>query len=230
MRLPRSRRKRRKTGGAINLGGRGWSAPDASHRHQIARQTSLNSTSAAGSQPTISNRGTTLSDHKPAVGAAIEATFAQLYAGIAVASVKLLTQPSAEITMSGGVRPTIGNVDFDLGATYFLYPGEITGGGTKRIDYWEAAIRADKQISESIPMAGGFAYSPNISNTGAWVDMRPPGWGSSYPATCFPRRLSVPAYLNWQTGVTFTRKHFNLDLRSGDWFPNPHLSQNFGSR
>ena len=30
--------------------------------------------------------------------------------------------------MSGGVRLTIGNIDFDLGATYFLYPGEMTGG------------------------------------------------------------------------------------------------------
>jgi hypothetical protein len=30
------------TGGEISLGGRSWSAPKASHRHQIARRTSLN--------------------------------------------------------------------------------------------------------------------------------------------------------------------------------------------
>ncbi len=70
-------------------------------------------------------RGTTLSDHKPAVGAAIEATFAQFYAGVSVASVKLPTQPAAEITVNGGVRQKIGDIDFDLRATYFLYPGEI---------------------------------------------------------------------------------------------------------
>ena len=70
-------------------------------------------------------RGTTLSDHKPAVGAAIEATFAQFYTGVSVASVKLPTQPSAEIAVSGGVRSKIGDIDFDLGATYYLYPGEI---------------------------------------------------------------------------------------------------------
>ncbi|MFZ0624059.1 MAG: TorF family putative porin [Pseudolabrys sp.] len=70
-------------------------------------------------------RGTTLSDHKPAVGAAIEATFAQFYTGVSVASVKLPTQPSAEIAVSGGVRSKIGDIEFDLGATYYLYPGEI---------------------------------------------------------------------------------------------------------
>ncbi|MGB6860493.1 MAG: TorF family putative porin, partial [Pseudolabrys sp.] len=111
-------------------------------------------------------RGTTLSDHKPAVGAAMEATFAQFYAGVSVASVKLPTQPAAEITASGGVRQKIGDIDFDLRATYFLYPGEIST--TNGIDYWEAGIRADKRIGDSVRVAGGFAYSPNVSNTGAW--------------------------------------------------------------
>jgi hypothetical protein len=70
-------------------------------------------------------RGTTLSDHRPAAGAAVEATaFGLLYAGSTIASVKLPSQPAAEITMSGGVRPKLGNVTFDFGLTYFLYPGE----------------------------------------------------------------------------------------------------------
>ena len=96
-------------------------------------------------------RGTTLSDHKPAVGAAMEATFAQFYAGVSVASVKLPTQPAAEIAVSGGVRQKIGDIDFDLRATYFLYPGETSVGTTNGIDYWEAAIRADKRITELDP-------------------------------------------------------------------------------
>ena len=41
----------------------------------------------------------------PAVGMAVEATYNVLYAGLAVASVRLPTQPAAEISLSGGIRP-----------------------------------------------------------------------------------------------------------------------------
>jgi hypothetical protein len=70
-------------------------------------------------------RGTTLSDHKPAVGSAIEAASNLFYVGTAVTSVKLPTSPSAEVTLNGGVRPKVGNIEFDFGWTYLLYPGEI---------------------------------------------------------------------------------------------------------
>ena len=135
------------SGGTISLGGRGWlpaegtPAPD-----HPANQFGFDA--RAGFASDYMYRGTTLSDHKPAVGAAMEATFAQLYAGVSVASVKLPTQPAAEITISGGMRPKIGDVDFDLRATYFLYPGETLAGATNGINYWEAAIRADKRITE----------------------------------------------------------------------------------
>jgi hypothetical protein len=170
------------------------------------------------------------------VGAAIEATFAQFYAGVSAASVKLPTQPAAEIVVSGGVRPKIGDIDFDLRMTYFLYPCEISVGTTNGIDYWEAAIRADKRIAESIRVAGGFAYSPNVSNTGAWSWYAAAGLGYDMPSGLLPPDMSVsftggvgyswfgnqsqelggfalPNYLTWQGGVTFTRKVFNLDLR-----------------
>jgi len=227
------------TGAAISLGGRGWSDSQGKPTTSDRAPNQLEFDFRGGFATDYIYRGTTLSDHKPAVGAAIEATFAQLYAGVAVASVKLPTQPSAEITMNGGVRQTIGNVNFDLGATYFLYPGEIVDSGSNGIDYWEAAIRADKKISESIGVAGGFAYSPNVSNTGAWGWYAAAGAGYIVPGNLLPIDVAVsfsgaagyswfghqspdlggfplPAYLNWQAGVTFTRKHFNLDLRYYD--------------
>jgi len=227
------------SGGAINLGGRGWSAPEDKPATSDRAPKQLEFDFRGGFATDYIYRGTTLSDHKPAVGAAIEAAFAQLYAGVAAASVKLPTQPAAEITMSGGVRQTIGNIDFDLGAIYFLYPGEMTGGGIRGIDYWEAAIRADKKISESIRVAGGFAYSPNVSNTGAWGWYAAGGLGLIVPSNLLPPDVGMsitgaagyswfgnqsaelggfplPAYLNWQAGVTFIRKNFNLDLRYYD--------------
>ena len=201
------------SGGTINLGGRGWSAPegrpDVSERSTNQFQFEVR----GGFATDYIYRGTTLSDHKPAVGAA------------------------AEITMSGGVRRKIADINFDLGVTYYLYPGETSVSPS--VDYWETAIRADKRISEYVRVAGGFAYSPNVSNTGAWSWYAAGGVGLEVPSRLLPPDIAVsftggagyswfgnqsqefggfalPAYLNWQAGATFTRKIFNLDLRYYD--------------
>ncbi len=122
--------------------------------------------------------------------------------------------------------------------TYFAYPGERLPGETHGINYWEAVIRGDRSIGESIRIASGYAYSPNVSNTGAWSQYVAAGIGFDVPSSCAPEGLRrivhdaagyswfgnqaselggfpLPAYLNWQAGVTFTYKIFNLDLRYG---------------
>ncbi|MGB6283932.1 MAG: hypothetical protein WBG18_05870, partial [Xanthobacteraceae bacterium] len=88
-------------------------------------------------------------------------------------------------------------------------------------------------------VAAGFAYSPNVSNTGAWSKYAAAGLGYDVPSSLLPPDIgasftggagyswfgsqsqelggfALPAYLNWQAGVTFTRKVFNLDLRYYD--------------
>jgi uncharacterized protein (TIGR02001 family) len=223
-------------GAAIGLGNRDWSAADTNH---ATSANELEFSARAGFASDYIYRGTTLSAHGPAAGAAIEATFGPLYAGTTVATVKLPTQPFAEFTMAGGVRPKIANIDFDLGVTYFAYPGETLPGVTNGINYWEAVIRGDRKIGELIRIASGYAYSPNVSNTGAWSQYVAAGLGFDVPTRLLPQNLGVsfttaagyswfgnqapqlggfplPAYLNWQAGVTFTHKIFNLDLRYYD--------------
>jgi uncharacterized protein (TIGR02001 family) len=223
-------------GGAISLGNRGWSATDTSH---ATSENELEFSARAGFASDYIYRGTTLSDHQPAAGAAVEATYGPLYAGTTVATVKLPTQPIAEVTMAGGIRPKIADVNFDLGVTYFDYPGERLPGETNGINYWEAVIRGDRSIGDSIRIASGYAYSPNVSNTGAWSQYVAAGLGFELPSRSLPQGLGVsfttaagyswfgnqsahlggfplPAYLNWQAGVTFTYKAFNLDLRYYD--------------
>ena len=224
---------------AINLGGRGWSSPGSNVDETKRPADQFSFEARSGFATDYMYRGTTLSDHKPAVGAAFEGAFSVFYAGVAVASVKLPTQPSAEISASAGLRKTIADINFDLGATYFLYPGETSVGGGEGTDYWEAAFRADKRVAEFVHVAGGFAYSPNVSNTGAWGAYAAGVVGVEVPARFLPPDIGVsftggagyswygnqspelggfplPAYLNWQFGVTFTRKVFNLDLRYYD--------------
>ena len=226
---------------AIGLGSRGWSASETIRATPPKdRETSpLEFSAKFGAASDYIYRGTTLSDRKPAAGGAIEVTWAWLYAGVTAATVKLPTQPAAEITAGGGVRPKIGNIDLDFGVTYFHYPGEAVSGPTNGIDYWEAVGRADTRIGELIRVAGGFAYSPNVSNTGAWSQYTALGIGVEVPSRLLPDKVSVsftsaagyswfgrqaavlggfelPAYLNWQAGVTFTRGNFNVDLRYYD--------------
>ena len=223
-------------GGAIGLGSRSWSATDTNH---ATSANELEFSARAGVASDYIYRGTTLSDHGPAAGAAIEATFGPLYAGTTVATVNLPTEPAAELTAAGGIRPKIANIDFDLGVTYFGYPDERLPGETHDINYWEAAVRGDKRIGESIRIAGGYAYSPNVSNTGAWSQYAAAGLGFDLPGRLLPQNLGVsfttaagyswfgnqashlggfplPAYLNWQAGVTFSYKVFNFDLRYYD--------------
>ena len=225
--------------GAINLGGRGWSAAESRHTASDGGKSQLEFEFRGGLASDYIYRGVTLSDRKPAVGAAIEATYALLYAGVTVASVKLPTQPAAEISMSGGIRPTLGKIDLDLGVTYFRYPGEDPATLSKGIDYWEAAIRGETKLTESIRIGGGFAYSPNVSNTGAWSQYAAGGIGYDVPSQILPADIGVsftaatgyswfghqsldlggfplPAYLNWQAGVTITHKMIKLDLRYHD--------------
>lgn len=223
-------------GGAIGLGNRGWSAADT---NRDASTNELEFSARAGAASDYIYRGTTLSDHGPAAGAALEARWGLLYAGTTVATVKLPTQPAAEFTFAGGIRPKVAAIDFDLGVTYFAYPGERLPGETSGINYWEAVIRGDRRIGEQVRIAAGYAYSPNVSNTGAWSQYGAAGVGYDVPDRWLPQNLAVsftaaagyswfgnqaaqlggfplPAYLNWQAGVTFTHKAFNLDLRYYD--------------
>jgi len=228
---------------SVNLGARGGlaaEAPVGTAPRQDGVSSPFEFSARAGFASDYIYRGVTLSDRKPAVGAALEAALALLYAGATVTSVALPSRPAAEITMSAGVRPKLWDIDFDFGWTYFLYPGEtVPVGVAAGIDYWEAAARGDTRIGEALRVAGGFAYSPNVSNTGAWSKYAAFGLGVDLPRNALPQDVTasltggagyywfgnqsaslggfpLPAYLNWNVGVTLTRKIFNLDLRYYD--------------
>ena len=165
-------------GGAVGLGNRGWSAPETKGAAPASEPANeLEVSGRAGFASDYIYRGTTLNNHEPAAGAAFEARFSSVYAGATIATVKLPTQPVAEFTVSGGIRPKIANIDFDLGVTYFAYPGERNPGETNGINYWETVIRGDRSIGEHFSVAAGYAYSPNVSNTGAWSQYAAAGIG-----------------------------------------------------
>ncbi len=81
-------------GGAIGLGNRGWSAADTS-RPTPANEFDFSARTGVASDYIY--RGTTLSDHGPAAGAAVEARFGPLYADTTVATVDLPTDASRRV-------------------------------------------------------------------------------------------------------------------------------------
>ena len=227
---------------SIDISGRGGLASKYEYRATTSeggRFGPLNFSVNAGTATDYIYRGTTLSDHKLAIGAAFEAVWGLLYAGNTVASVRLPTNPSAEVTFGGGVRPKIWEIELTFGWTYLLYPGETPAFGTNGTDYWETLARADYKISELIGIAGGFAYSPNVSNTGAWSEYVAFGASIAMPQSLLPKGIGaklsggvgyfwfgpqapalggfpLPAYTNWNAGITFSQNVFNLDLRYSD--------------
>ncbi|MGV3632991.1 MAG: TorF family putative porin, partial [Pseudorhodoplanes sp.] len=80
-------------------------------------------------------RGISQSARSPSGTAYFEGRFKpvkdlEFYAGAQAWSVKLITDPSAEVDIYGGVRATWDKWTLDLGVMYYLYPGErqVTGG------------------------------------------------------------------------------------------------------
>jgi uncharacterized protein (TIGR02001 family) len=226
-------------GGLIDLGALGaimLQAPAAAPQ-QVGPRSPVEFSFSAGFATDYIYRGVTLSAHEPTAGAEAEAVLGILYASASVARVKLPSQPAAEMSWGGGVRPKLGNVQFDFGATYYAYPNEMPPPGVSAgIDYWEAVARASTMLGGLLRVEGGFGYSPNISNTGAWSKYAAVGAGFDLPGKMLPAEISasvtgsvgyswfgdqspalggfpLPAYLNWNAGVTFTHKSLNLDLR-----------------
>ncbi len=153
---------------AINLGGRGWSSPSSNVDETKRSADQFSFEARAGLRPTIYTaeqrcRITSRPLARPLKRRFPCFTRASPWPASSCRLSRRLRFPRApvcarrlRISISISGQPT------------FLYPGETSVGGGEGTDYWEAAFRADKRIAEFIHVAGGFAYSPNVSNTGAW--------------------------------------------------------------
>jgi hypothetical protein len=100
-------------------------------------------------------RGISNSDRAPSLSAYGELRYnigdTQLYAGIAPTLVRLPTAPAAEVDLTLGVRQTWGAFAVDVGAIYYLYPGN-------RNQYWTNGVAG---------VPGGFTALNPIGATAA---------------------------------------------------------------
>ena len=144
------------------------------------------------------SRGITQTNHQPGATAYGELRYNptenyQLYAGTQIWSVKLPTDPAAEVDLYGGIRPTFGKFSSDLGAIYYLYPNNTVQyftdgtstyqnslpagavrcsipGGTfcattaRDPSYLEVYFKPTYAITDSFTVGANVYYSPNWNN------------------------------------------------------------------
>ncbi len=140
-------------------------------------------------------RGITQSNHKPSVAAYTEFRYnpikdLQFYAAVAGESISFPNRAAAEIDFYGGIRPTFGKLNLDLGGQYYYYPGghEFTGRGPSAttcanlfftptgfcnavkgdLSFWEAFGKATYAVNDRLTLGTNVFYTPSFLNAGAY--------------------------------------------------------------
>jgi hypothetical protein len=134
------------------------------------------------------SRGITQTNHEPGATSYGELHYnigdTQLYAGTQIWSVKLPTDPVAEVDLYGGVRQTLGPVTVDVGGIYYEYPNNtqqyfVNGSGltlfhpaagyvpTTASDpsYLEVYAKPSWTVNDTFTLGANLYYSPN------WTDV-----------------------------------------------------------
>ncbi len=113
-------------------------------------------------------RGISLSDRGPSVSSSVEVQRGWFYAGGQVYTVRLPTDPAAEVTVTGGIRHQVAGVELELSAEYYYYPGETPPPGGSVTNYWQSGFSASRRIFDAFEIVGRATYAPNAWNSGAW--------------------------------------------------------------
>lgn len=181
-------------------------------------------------------RGLSQTSGNPAVQGGVDYTHGIFYAGTWASNVdfdELGAGSGIELDLYGGVRPTVGPVNLDLGVIGYFYPGvtDIQGGpyGEGELDYVEAYAKATIAPTEHSTLGAAIYYSPEFSGeTGQAYYVEANG---SYAISdhvslsgavgyqsiddvsgVFPGSFS-DAYTTWNVGASYTTHGFTLDLR-----------------
>jgi uncharacterized protein (TIGR02001 family) len=164
-------------------------------------------------------RGVTLSAHQPAVGASIEVDRGPFYFTFEPHSVKLPTNPSAELGFSAGwCREVVDKIKLNLGAVYFYYANEVPVGPVTSTSYGEAQASIAYEPTEKLTFSALYGYSPNFSNTGAW-EHYVEGGIEIHMEKIFPNLL--PKDVGWSLSGTVGRSWFGTQSASLGGFPLP---------
>jgi|SRR4051812_14234369 uncharacterized protein (TIGR02001 family) len=138
-------------------------------------------------------RGISQSNHEPSPQTYGEVQFFDnfLYTGFAIYKVDLPTRPPVEMDLTGGIRPKLGPLQFDLGFIYYNYPHErrlvnpfaptdytLPDGATftgatlltpRNTDFLEGAAKVSYSPTDALTLGA------NVFHTGNWLGTHAPG-------------------------------------------------------
>jgi uncharacterized protein (TIGR02001 family) len=112
--------------------------------------------------------------NRPAVQGSVELSHEiGLYVGAFGSNVAFPnTNARQEVDLIAGYRRTIGSFTFDIGGTWYTYPGYSTQEGQFGLSYAEAILKLKYEL-DPVTFVGTAAYSPNFfgsSGDGYWIE------------------------------------------------------------
>jgi uncharacterized protein (TIGR02001 family) len=149
-------------------------------------------------------RGISLSDRGPSVSSSVEVQRGWFYVSGQAYTVRLPTDPAAELTLTGGIRHAVAGIAFDLSAEYYYYPAETPTPGSGTTNYWQSGISATRRIFDAFEIVGRATYAPNSWNSGAWGAYGSGELKIDLPKFKLPNRNEV----TWTLGVEFGHQSF----------------------
>lgn len=183
-------------------------------------------------------RGISQSNLQPSWNAYGEARYGWLYAGVSGYGVDLPTKPDAEVDLYFGIRPTLGPVNFDFGATFYYYPNEsqvFVGGApftVRNTDFWEPYAKVSYTWEEKVTVGANLFHAPDWLGSGASgtyysgtlkinlpFDFAVSGELGHYAlgrTGALLGNIQLPDYTYWNVGVSYTYKSITLDARYHD--------------
>jgi uncharacterized protein (TIGR02001 family) len=181
-------------------------------------------------------RGVSQTQEDPAIQGGVDATYGIGYAGVWASNVDFgADDPTAEIDLYAGIRPTFGDATVDLGVLYYGYVKDkgLTPGS---YSYTEFKAAVSRPIG---PATGGFAvyYSPEFpGKTGEAiyyeVNAALPVMDKLTVSGAAGRQLidNGVDYSTWNVGATYAlTEKLGVDVRYSD--TNEHgLGKIYGSR
>jgi uncharacterized protein (TIGR02001 family) len=153
----------------------------------------------------------------------------QMYAGAQGWSVKLPTDPTMELDLYAGVRPTYGALALDFGVMQYVYPNELRTVAPYQTDFTEVYGKGMYTINEMFSVGANLFYTPDWLGTGSSGT-----YASGTAKVTLPGNFAVSGelgrymfgkpnagfttedYTYWNAGASYAFKFATLDLRYHD--------------
>jgi uncharacterized protein (TIGR02001 family) len=166
-------------------------------------------------------RGITQTDHEPALQGYLEPSYGIFYAGAWASNVDFRTpDPDVEVDLYGGLRPTFGPFNADIGYVHYLYPE------AEDTDYGEVKAAVSASPVEAVTLSGVVYHSFDYAQSGDDATYFEGNAAIALPYDItvsgavgfqsFDSGVGLSDYATWNVGASYSWNAVTLDLRYWD--------------